>query len=195
MFAKSGFKAGLVVLLLTSFLMFGLLSCSNAVTTEETPVDNASVLDSRASSLANPKSGVMLQGFNWESASRSNSSTLGKWYSTMQGKASEIKNTFEYVWFPPPSLSASTEGYLPTQLNNFNSSYGTEAELKKVITSISPAKAIADIVINHRCGTSDWGDFTNPSWNDNFYSICKDDEGFSGSSVMKEKIAEPTGAS
>lgn len=184
MFAKSGFKTGLVVLLLTSFLMVGLLSCSNAVATDEKPVETASFSDSRAS-LANPKSGVMLQGFNWESASRSNSSTHGKWYSTMQGKASEIKNTFEYVWFPPPSLSASTEGYLPTQLNNFNSTYGTEAELKKVISSISPAKAIADIVINHRCGTSDWGDFTNPSWNDNFYSICADDEGFSGSSVMR----------
>ena len=133
MFAKSGFKTGLVVLLLTSFLMVGLLSCSNAVATDEKPVETASFSDSRAS-LANPKSGVMLQGFNWESASRSNSSTHGKWYSTMQGKASEIKNTFEYVWFPPPSLSASTEGYLPTQLNNFNSAYGTEAELKKVIS-------------------------------------------------------------
>ena len=58
----------------------------------------------------------------------------------MQGKASEIKDTFEYVWFPPPSLSASTEGYLPTQLNNFNSTYGTEAELKKVISSINNNK-------------------------------------------------------
>ena len=182
MFGKKVFKSSLIAVLLCLCLVAGMVSCSNEVATE--PENDVQVTDLRATS-ANPKSGVMLQGFNWESASRSDSSTHGKWYSTMLGKASEIKNTFEYVWFPPPSLSASTEGYLPTQLNNFNSTYGTGTELKKVITSISPAKAIADIVINHRCGTSDWGDFTNPAWNDNFYSICSDDEGFSGSSVMR----------
>jgi alpha-amylase len=183
MFGKKVLKSSLIAVLLCLCLVAGMVSCSNEVATEP-DVTDVQTTDLRATS-ANPKSGVMLQGFNWESASRSDSSTHGKWYSTMLGKASEIKNTFEYVWFPPPSLSASTEGYLPTQLNNFDSTYGTGTELKKVITSISPAKAIADIVINHRCGTSDWGDFTNPAWNDNFYSICADDEGFSGSSVMR----------
>ena len=90
MIAKSFFKVSLIVFLLASLSMFGFLSCSNAATTEDSPVvSEASLSDSRAS-LANPKSGVMLQGFNWESASRSDSSTHGKWYSTMQGKASEI---------------------------------------------------------------------------------------------------------
>lgn len=188
MFGKKVFNSGLIVLLFCLVLVAGMFSCSNSVSTEvDSSKEDVSLqnLSARASSSTNPKSGVMLQGFNWESASRSNPSTHGKWYNTMLGKASEIKNTFEYVWFPPPSASASTEGYLPTQLNDFNSAYGTESQLKNVISSISPAKAIADIVINHRCGTSDWGDFTNPSWNDNFYSICADDEGFSGSSVMR----------
>ena len=103
----------------------------------------------------------------------------------MLANAGSIKNTFEYVWFPPASLSASNEGYLPTQLNNLNSNYGSETQLKNAINSIKPAKAIADIVINHRCGTSDWGDFTNPSWNEDYYSICSDDEGFTGSSKMR----------
>lgn len=124
----------------------------------------------------------MLQGFNWASATESTSTT---WYQTMLGQADSIKSAFAYVWFPPPSVAASDQGYLPTQLNNLNSKYGTEAQLKSVISAIAPAKAIADIVINHRCGSTDWGDFTNPKWNDDFYSICSDDEGFSGSATMK----------
>ncbi len=124
----------------------------------------------------------MLQGFNWASATESSSTT---WYQTMLTNADAIKSEFAYVWFPPPSLSASNEGYLPTQLNDLDSKYGTSSQLKTVISAISPAKAVADIVINHRCGSTDWGDFTNPKWNDDFYSICSNDEGFSNSAVMK----------
>lgn len=136
------------------------------------------------------KSGVMLQGFNWDSAPRGNGYTIEnpnpkwyKWYGTMLDSANDIKNTFEYVWFPPASKTdtASSEGYAPTQLNDLNSCYGTEAELKSVVQAIQPAKAIADIVVNHRAGTTSWGDFTNPRWTDDYYSICSDDEGFSNS--------------
>lgn len=137
------------------------------------------------------KSGVMLQGFNWDSAPRGNGYTIENpnpkwytWYGTMLASANDIKNTFEYVWFPPASKTdtASSEGYAPTQLNDLNSCYGTEAELKSVVQAIHPAKAIADIVVNHRAGTTSWGDFTNPRWTDDYYSICSDDEGFSNSS-------------
>ena len=129
------------------------------------------------------KSGVMLQGFNWESASRTTTSKQNKWYGIMQKQASAIKDTFAYVWMPPPSMSASfgPEGYLPTQLNDLNSLYGTATELKNFISSISPAKAIADIVVNHRCGSANWGTFTNPSWDTDYKSIASDDEGFNDS--------------
>ena len=129
------------------------------------------------------KSGVMLQGFNWESASRNTTSKQNKWYGIMQKQASAIKDTFAYVWMPPPSMSASfgPEGYLPTQLNNLNSLYGTETELINLISAISPAKAIADVVINHRCGSANWGTFTNPSWDIDYKSIASDDEGFNDS--------------
>lgn len=132
------------------------------------------------------KSGVMLQGFNWSSASRTNNSVWYTWYGIMDDNAEAIKNRFEYVWFPPPSMSASfgPEGYLPTQLNDFNSYYGSESELRAVISAIKPAKAVADVVINHRNGSTDYGDFTNPSWTEDFYSICSDDEGFTESPVM-----------
>ena len=140
------------------------------------------------------KSGVILQGFNWDSAPRGIDPNTGnpynaensnpkwyRWYKTMKTYSDEIKNRFEYVWFPPPSKTdtSSSEGYAPNELNNLNSCYGTEAELKEVIAAISPAKAIADIVVNHRSGTRSWGDFTNPTWTDDYYSICQDDEGFS----------------
>ena len=140
------------------------------------------------------KSGVILQGFNWDSAPRGEGYTAenpnpawGKWYAKMlallaKEKAEDenktIGNTFEYVWFPPASKtdSASSEGYAPTELNDLNSFYGTEEELKAVIEAIKPAKAIADIVVNHRAGTTSWGDFTNPKWTDDYYSITSDDE-------------------
>ncbi len=115
--------------------------------------------------------GVMLQGFNWASAN-------GAWYTTISSNAAAIKDTFEYVWFPPPSDADSTQGYLPRKLDVLDSSYGTQAELVDAITAISPAKAIADVVINHRVGTSTWGTFTNPAWAANYYSITSDDEGF-----------------
>ncbi|MEE1290808.1 MAG: alpha-amylase family glycosyl hydrolase, partial [Spirochaetota bacterium] len=134
------------------------------------------------------KSGVMLQGFNWDSAPRGEgynaenpNPAWGQWYGVMLRYANEIKDRFEYVWFPPPSKTdtGSSEGYAPNQLNDLNNCYGTEEELKEVIQAIQPAKAIADIVVNHRSGTTSWGDFTNPKWTDDYYSICKNDEGFS----------------
>ena len=168
---------------LSTALAAGMLSCSNdfmaTENSEEFSVESRA-LKSSSSSSGTDKTGVMLQGFNWSSASSSKN-----WYRTMLANAGDIKDNFEYVWFPPPSMSASDQGYLPTQLNNLNSKYGSASELKEVINSIKPAKAIADIVINHRCGSTDWGDFTNPSWNDDFYSICCDDEGFTGSAIMR----------
>lgn len=138
-------------------------------------------------------SGVMLQGFTWSSPDAD-----GDWYVTMSANADAVKNTFEYVWFPPCTDSVDANGYLPRQLNmltqaypkngthspsgSYSSFYGTEAQLKQAIADIKPSKAVADVVINHRCGTTDWGDFTNPSWGvvkgSNYSAICKDDEGF-----------------
>lgn len=172
--------------------------------TERTSVKAIAVLDGyKTSSVASKtfyvkgqvsessKTAVMLQGFTWNSAPRGTgwnkenpSPYWGKWYDIMKKNASSIKDTFGYVWFNPPSIcdSASSEGYAPTELNNLNSYYGTADELKEVIQAIQPAKAIADIVVNHRAGSTCWGDFTNPSWCEDYYAICSDDEGFTNSS-------------
>lgn len=140
------------------------------------------------------KSGVMLQGFNWSSAKRGSgyswenrSPYWDYWYKVMIGQGEAIGETFAYVWCPPPSRTdtASSEGYGPTMLNDLNSCYGTKEELLLVIEAIKPAKAIADVVVNHRAGTTCWGDFTNPDWGvvkgSNYQVICSDDEGFTGS--------------
>ncbi|ULQ59776.1 hypothetical protein K7I13_15220 [Brucepastera parasyntrophica] len=137
--------------------------------------------------------GVMLQGFQWESCN------AGGWYSVISTNSSEIKNTFEYVWFPPSSDSGSTNGYLPRELNKLTTPYGTAAQLKQAINDIKPAKAIADIVINHRNGTYNWGTFTNPVWDEDFYAICSNDEAFTrgDSSIVNsdKRGAYDTGAS
>ena len=140
------------------------------------------------------KSGVMLQGFNWSSAKRgggysweNRSPNWDYWYKVMIDQGAVIGDTFAYVWCPPPSRTdtASSEGYGPTMLNDLDSCYGTEEELLQVIEAIKPAKAIADVVVNHRAGTTCWGDFTNPDWGvvkgSNYQVICSDDEGFTGS--------------
>ncbi len=164
-------------------LAAGLIGCSGTTggTGENTAAASSVSLRAATTTTVSDKSGVMLQGFNWASATESSSTT---WYQTMINNADAIKSEFAYVWFPPPSLAASDEGYLPTQLNDLDSEYGTETQLKEAISAIAPAKAIADVVINHRCGSTDWGDFTNPKWNDDFYSICSDDEGFTSSAAM-----------
>ncbi|MEE0878353.1 MAG: chitobiase/beta-hexosaminidase C-terminal domain-containing protein [Treponemataceae bacterium] len=150
--------------------------------------------------IPSAKSGVMLQGFNWSSAKRgagyykeNPSPYWYKWYKVIENQSEAISTKFAYLWCPPPSATdtASSEGYGPTELNNLNNCYGTEAELKSMIQSIKPTKAIADIVVNHRAGSTCWADFKNPDWGvvkgSNYKVICSDDEGFGngGDSHMK----------
>jgi len=141
---------------------------------------------------------VLLQGFDWSSnfhdryygdsyaenwvMGTSNSSAPSgskDWYDVVKANADYIKGSFEYVWFPPATDSGSDNGYMPRKLNTLTSFYGTETELKSSISSLSPAKAICDIVINHRVGTSNWGTFTDPAFCEDYWAICSDDEGFS----------------
>ena len=60
---------------------------------------------------------------------------------------------FTAMWLPPPSDAVSSQGYLPRDYYNLNSKYGTEAELRELLAVMheNGVKAIADIVINHRC--------------------------------------------
>ncbi|KAK9915375.1 hypothetical protein WJX75_008171 [Coccomyxa subellipsoidea] len=90
---------------------------------------------------------IILQGFNWESHRQ-------KWYQVLQDQAGFIASAgITSVWLPPPSDSVSPQGYLPRDLWSLNSAYGSEGELRECLHTLHDCnlKAIADIVINHRC--------------------------------------------
>lgn len=90
---------------------------------------------------------IILQAFNWESCKEA-------WYKKLAGMAPAIAAAgFTSVWLPPSSDAVSPQGYLPRDLYDLNSKYGTEAELRDAIAVLHELglKAIADIVINHRC--------------------------------------------
>ena len=172
------------------------------------PEPNPGVQDPNPTFTPSAKSGVMLQGFNWSSAKRgagyykeNPSPYWYKWYEVIENQSEAISTKFAYLWCPPPSATdtASSEGYAPTELNNLNNCYGTESELKSMIQSIKPTKAIADIVVNHRAGSTCWADFKNPDWGvvkgSNYKVICSDDEGFGdrGDSHMKSVSASMRG--
>jgi alpha-amylase len=128
------------------------------------PLASAGPLDGNSSD-------VMLQGFHWRSHETK------PWWGVIRNNAANIKSGgFTMVWLPPASDSAAVEGYLPRQLYVFNAGYGSEAELKSALAALrtNGVKSIADVVVNHRVGTTGWGDFTNPTWGSD--SVCRGDE-------------------
>jgi len=116
---------------------------------------------------------ILMEGFHWNSSGY----TDPNWYQILTGQASDMQALgVTHVWFPPPSNSLSTQGYLPRELNVFNSNYGSPTELKaavKAFTSIG-IRAVVDTVINHRVGTKNEYAFTNPTWTT--ASIVSNDE-------------------
>jgi len=126
-----------------------------------------------ASPMTENTSDVMLQGFHW------NSHFSPCWWKVIEDKAGDISNAgFDMVWFPPSSSSAAVEGYLPNRLYILDSGYGNSRELTDAIRALhnKGVRVIGDIVINHRVGTKDWADFTDPVWGAD--SVCSNDEWF-----------------
>ncbi|KAG6435299.1 hypothetical protein SASPL_100169 [Salvia splendens] len=88
--------------------------------------------------------------FNWESHKHD-------WWRNLEQKVPDIaKSGFTSAWLPPSTHSFSPEGYLPQNLYSLNSSYGSENLLKALLNKMKAYKvrAMADIVINHRVGTT-----------------------------------------
>ena len=116
---------------------------------------------------ADPKDDIMLQAFGWDEGDQPKIKAAGNLYKFIESKASEWKAAgFDMIWMPPPSRSSGGVGYLPTELHNFNSGHGTESELRAATAALKAngVYAIADVVANHRSGTTKWTDFTNPAW-------------------------------
>ncbi|KAA8529464.1 hypothetical protein F0562_033737 [Nyssa sinensis] len=91
---------------------------------------------------------ILCQGFNWESHKS------GRWYMELHEKASELSSLgFTVVWLPPPTESVSPEGYMPKDLYNLNSRYGSIDELKVLVKRFHEVgiRVLGDTVLNHRC--------------------------------------------
>ena len=128
---------------------------------------------------ASDYSGVMLQGFSWDSYNESQWKVLEK-------QADELKGYIDLVWLPQSGKcmeATQVMGYMPYYYFNQNSSFGSEAELRSLITKFKAAGigAIADVVINHR--NTD-GRFTFPAetykgvtYQMQSTDICKNDDG------------------
>lgn len=123
--------------------------------------------------------GVMLQGFYWDSYSDT------KW-TNLESQADELSQYFSLIWVPNSGRCGgyNNMGYMPQYwFTNHNSSFGTEAQLLSMISTFKDKGTgiIADCVINHRNGVTNWCDFPTEQWNGQSWSIgldgiCKNDE-------------------
>ncbi len=111
---------------------------------------------------------IMLQSFGWDEHQQTRNTSEGGLYEFYGARAGNLKAAgFDMIWFPPASASTGGVGYFPTEWYNFSqTSWGSEAQLKKMLNSMNARgiNPIADIVVNHRSGTTGWTDFTNPTW-------------------------------
>ncbi|XP_031121215.1 alpha-amylase 3, chloroplastic-like [Ipomoea triloba] len=74
----------------------------------------------------------------------------------LQEKAELLSSLgFTVVWLPPPTESVSPEGYMPKDLYNLNSRYGTIDELKVIVKRFHEVgiQVLGDVVLNHRCAS------------------------------------------
>ena len=124
-------------------------------------------------------SGVMLQGFYWDSFSDS------KW-THLEAQAPELGQYFNLVWIPQSAnCGGKSMGYDDLYwFSNYNSSFGSEDELRSLIKSFKAngIGTIADVVINHRKNVSTWFDFPVETYKGVTYEmkstdICANDDG------------------
>ena len=133
-------------------------------------------------------SGVMLQGFSWDSYDYSQWSILEK-------QADDMKGFIDLVWLPQSGKcieATQVMGYKPYYYFNQNSSFGTEAELRSLIAKFKAngIGAIADVVVNHR-NTDGWYTFPAETYKGVTYQmlstdICKNDDGGSTATEAKK---------
>lgn len=125
-------------------------------------------------------SGVMLQGFYWDSYFDS------KW-TNLEAQAPELSHYFNLVWIPQSANCGGDKsmGYDDFYwFTNYNSSFGNEKELRSLIQTFKSngIGTIADVVINHRKNVSNWVDFPVETYKGVTYEmkstdICANDDG------------------
>lgn len=102
--------------------------------------------------------GVMLQGFYWDSYSDTQ-------WTNLTSQADELSKFFDLIWVPQSGWCKSTTnmGYYPVYWFNQKSAFGSEDDLRTMISTFKKKGTgiIADVVVNHKNGVSNWCDFAN----------------------------------
>lgn len=130
---------------------------------------------------------VMLQGFYWESYRHGHPEKFPRekygdktWYQIVAEKAPAIREgRFDLIWLPPPSFAGDySAGYDPKEYFNLSNSYGASNAHRAMLEALlaNGVEPIADIVINHRNGSTSWADFKNPDWGT--WAITRNDDAF-----------------
>lgn len=132
--------------------------------------------------------GVMLQGFYWDSYSDT------KW-TKLESQADELSKYFSLIWIPNSGRCGghNNMGYMPQYwFTNHNSSFGTEEELLSMIATYKSKGTgfIADCVINHRNGVTNWADFPTEEWNGRSWHIGP--EGICSTDELRYASGQPT---
>ncbi|KAF6155684.1 hypothetical protein GIB67_007121 [Kingdonia uniflora] len=128
---------------------YSIFRTSSTTFTEESLLDSDTLMPpAKRSSGTGSGYEILCQGFNWES------NKSGRWYTELMDKVTELSSLgFTVIWLPPPTQSVSPEGYMPSDLYNLNSRYGSMEELKTLVKTFHKAgiKVLGDAVLNHRC--------------------------------------------
>lgn len=85
----------------------------------------------------------------------------------LEAELPRLSPYFSAVWLPPVSNSTGGVGYIPRDLFDFNSAWGTESELKSLLAALnrSGVAPIVDCVFEHRQGHyPKWFEFHNPTF-------------------------------
>ena len=110
-----------------------------------------SLFTSSAQGWSENYGGVMLQGFYWDSFDDT------RWL-TLEKQANDLASSFDLIWIPQSgNCGGQSMGYDDLWwFNNYNSSFGDEAQLRSMIKTFKAAGmgTIADVVINHRRNVS-----------------------------------------
>lgn len=132
--------------------------------------------------------GVMLQGFSWDSYDYSQWKVLEK-------QANDMKGYIDLVWVPQSGKCkeiTQVMGYTPYYYFNQNSSFGSESELRNMISTFkaNDIGTIADVVINHH-NTEGWFSFPPETYKGVSYQlqstdICSNDD--NGKALVQAKV-------
>ena len=139
-------------------------------TPDQTPVPDNEPMATQACWPEN-YGGVMLQGFYWDSY------TDTQW-SYLESQADDIAPYFSLIWVPNSGNcgGGNNMGYLPLYYFNQTSSFGSEAQLRSMISTYKQKGTgiIADVVINHH-NTDDWFGFPSETYKGTTYQFTSTD--------------------